>query len=185
MKDSTTTQHDQESIETKLLSILTSRPSHTVSPTDSDTDSIKQLIASTERTGGFTTSSIRTLFIGSWTLIATDASAVIRNNGGLTGFPGSTCSRVQVHLGKDGQAQTTENVSLLFNLIRSRIALSGKWSIEKRDALHVTYASALMFDKWRLRADSKAVLKTTYCSKRVRIGRSANNDFYVFVRDEE
>lgn len=90
-----------------------------------------------------------------------------------------------MHLGKDGQAQTTENVSLLFNLIRSRIALSGKWSIEKRDALHVTYASALMFDKWRLRADSKAVLKTTYCSKRVRIGRSANNDFYVFVRDEE
>lgn len=90
-----------------------------------------------------------------------------------------------MRLGKDGQAQTTENVSLMFNLIRSRIVLLGKWSIEKRDALHVTYANAVMFDRWRLRADSKAVLKTTYCSKRVRIGRSANDDFYVFVRDEE
>ena len=125
---------------------------------------------------------------GTWELVVTNSKAVEKNAGSITGLgslPGAKCIQVKVQLEKDGKARTVEKVKVFGGLVTGNNALEGKWRLTGKQAstLEVTYAQAVLMDKAKLRADSKAVLNTTYCSAQIRIGRSpSSNDFYVFIR---
>lgn len=130
----------------------------------------------------------KSLIPGTWELVITDSKAVEKNAGSITGLgslPGAKCMQVKVELAKDGKAKTIEKVKVFGGLITGNNALEGKWKLTGKQAstLEVTYAQAVLMDKAKLRADSKAVLNTTYCSAQIRIGRSpSSDDVYVFVR---
>ncbi len=131
-------------------------------------------------------SALRKPMIGKWNLLFTDSTAVIKNKGSITGLgslPGAQCSRVQVILEAGGRAQTVESVTV-FGLLNSENSLIGKWKLTGKTGqrLEVTYAEAILMGKSKIRADSKAVLDTTYCGETVRIGRSPSGDLYVFER---
>lgn len=140
-----------------------------------------------ERTAGFGASrETQKLLPGVWRLMVTDADAVARNAGSITGLsklPGTKCVTVDVMLDANGNARTVESVRVL-GLTTAENTLVGKWRVvgPGGDLLEVTYAEVRLYGKMALRADSKAVIKTTYCSHAVRIGRSRSGDFYVFVR---
>lgn len=136
---------------------------------------------------GFSSSSrLQSLIPGKWTLLFTDSNAVIKNAGSITGLgslPGAKCTRVDVILERGGRARTVESVTV-FGLLNGENTLIGKWKLAGKgeNTLEVTYASAILMGRTTLRADSKAVLNTTYCGNRVRIGRSASGDLFVFER---
>lgn len=141
--------------------------------------------------GGFGASKgkLQTLLPGNWKLLLTDSVAVEKNAGSITGLgslPGAKCKSVVVELNRDGKARTVEGIEVFLGLMKGENALIGKWRLAGKTGrtLEVTYASALLMGKTTVRADSKAVLETTYCSERLRVGKSEGGDFYVFVREE-
>lgn len=130
---------------------------------------------------------LKSLMPGTWTLIMTDAAAVEKNAGSITGLgslPGARCKSVNVELGLDGKARTVEAIKVFGGLMDGENTLIGKWRLTGKSSrtLEVTYASALLMGKTSIRADSKAVLETTYCSSKLRVGRSKSGEFYLFVR---
>ncbi len=90
---------------------------------------------------------------------------------------------MQVCLERNGRARTEESVSVL-GIMNGENSLLGKWRLTGKGGttLEVTYAEAELMGRTKLRADSKAVLDTTYCGDRIRIGRSASGDIFVFER---
>lgn len=150
---------------------------------------ISECVLAVEQKAGFggPPRNMRRILPGAWRLVATDSAAVARNAGSLTGLsklPGTRCTRVDVVLQQDGTARTVESVTALA-VWRTSNSLIGKWSLSGNppNVLEVTYAHAQLLGNLKLRADSKAVLRTTYCSQSLRIGRSRSGDFYVFLRD--
>lgn len=136
---------------------------------------------------GVSAGRLKTLLPGKWTLVLTDSVAVEKNAGSITGLgslPGARCKRVDVVLDSDGKARTVEAIKVFGGLMDGENALIGKWRLSGKSGrtLEVTYASALLMGKATVRADSKAVLETTYCSNRLRIGRSKGGEFYLFLR---
>ena len=126
---------------------------------------------------------------GSWRLIFTDNQPVIKNAGSITGLgalPFAKCAKVVVTLERNGKARTEETVSVLNGLVSGVNSLLGKWRLGGKTGrrLEVTYAEALLLGRTKLRADSKAVLETTYCGERLRIGRGASGSIFVFEREE-
>lgn len=176
-------------VETRELKVASSSggPSHVISRSDVAYQDISARVAALEQTAGFGPSrDIRRFMPGTWRLAATDSDAVARNAGSLTGvskLPGTRCTRVEVVLQPEGTAQTVESITTGV-FLRTVNSLVGKWSLTGNPPiiLEVTYAQARLFNRINLRADSKAVLRTTYCSQTVRIGRSRSGDFYVFIR---
>lgn len=145
-----------------------------------------------QSTGGFGGggSKLRTLLPGNWELVLTDSVAVEKNAGSITGLgslPGAKCKKVTVELDRDGAARTVEGIEVFAGLMKGENALIGKWKVTGKGGrmLEVTYARALLMGKAKVRADSKAVLETTYCSERMRVGRSKGGDFYFFLRKQE
>lgn len=143
-----------------------------------------------QSTGGFGGGGgkLRALLPGTWELVLTDSAAVEKNEGSITGLgslPGAKCKRVKVELRQDGKARTVEGIEVFAGLMKGENALVGKWRVAGKGGrtLEVTYANALLMGKVTVRADSKAVLETTYCSERLRIGRSKGAEFYLFVRN--
>lgn len=124
---------------------------------------------------------------GNWELVLTNSQAVEKNAGSITGLgslPGAKCLQVRVILQKDGKAKTVEKIKVFGGLMQGENSLEGKWRLSgKGDVLEVTYAQAVLMGKNKIRADSKAVLTTTYCSQRMRVGRSSSGEFYLFVRE--
>jgi len=123
---------------------------------------------------------------GKWVLLYTDSEAVVKNGGSITGLgslPGADCSRVEVILEASGKAKTIETVSV-FGLINGDNTLTGRWKLSGKNGitLEVTYAEAILLGRTKLRADSKAVLNTTYCGESIRVGRSPSGDIFVFER---
>lgn len=140
-----------------------------------------------ERSGqgfGATVKRLSNLLQGTWRLILTDSKAVEKNAGSITGLgnlPGARCTNVEVRLERDGKASTVERVKVFGGLLDGENALEGKWRVDG-STLEVTYAKAILMGKATVRADSKAVLRTTFCSRRTRIGRSASGELYVFQK---
>lgn len=93
--------------------------------------------------------------------------------------------KVEVELSPNGKARTVETMKVFGGLLDGQNALIGNWRIVGKAGrtLEVTYASALLMGKATVRADSKAVLQTTYCSDRIRVGRSKGGEFYLFLRN--
>ena len=115
----------------------------------------------------------------------TDSEAVVKNAGSITGLgnlPFAQCLCVNVVLEKDGRAKTVEKVKVMGGVSEGENVLTGKWTVD-RDVLNVTYANAVLMGRMTLRADSKAVLKTTYCSDSIRVGRSQSGDVYAFIKE--
>lgn len=172
--------------ESKITS-STGGPPHVVSRTGATYEDIAARVGTLEQTAGFGPSrNLRRVLSGTWRLVATDSTAVARNAGSLTGvskLPGTRCTQVQVILQPEGAAQTVESITTGV-FLRTVNSLIGKWSLTGNPPifLEVTYAQVRLFNRINLRADSKAVLRTTYCSQTVRIGRSRSGDFYVFIR---
>lgn len=124
---------------------------------------------------------------GRWTLLYTDSAAIVKNAGSITGLgslPGAKCTRVQVVLEPNGRARTEESVSV-FGFLNGENTLVGKWKLagKRGNTLEVTYASAILMGRTTLRADSKAVLDTTYCGDRIRVNRNKSGDIFVFQRE--
>ncbi|CAN8067218.1 unnamed protein product [Agarophyton chilense] len=151
----------------------------------------EQLVSELEKTvGGFSVNNykLKSLLPGKWRLILTNSKAVEKNAGSITGLgslPGARCISVAVILNKDGSARTVEEIKVFGGLMNGENSLEGKWRITGKGMLEVTYARAVLLGRTKLRADSKAVLRTSYCSRKIRLGRSASDEFYVFVRDDE
>ncbi|KAI0565320.1 hypothetical protein FGB62_19g258 [Gracilaria domingensis] len=151
----------------------------------------EQLVSDLEKTsGGFRVNNnkLKGLLPGKWRLVLTNSKAVEKNAGSITGLgslPGAKCTRVDVILNKDGTARTVEGIEVFGGLIKGENSLEGKWRITGNGVLEVTYARAVLLGKTKIRADSKAVLRTSYCSANVRLARSASGEFYVFVQDRE
>lgn len=147
-------------------------------------------VSNLERTvGGFGSNNnkLTGLLQGKWKLVLTDSLAVEKNAGSITGLgslPGAQCLGVSVVLSKDGSARTVETIKVFGGLINGDNTLQGTWRVTGKGMLEVTYASAVLLGKKKIRADSKAVLRTTYCSQKMRLGRSGSGEFYVFVKDE-
>lgn len=145
-----------------------------------------QLVTRLERVGGgFGDKRIVGMLPGRWELILTNSRAVEKNGGSITGLgslPGASCLGVVVDLEKGGKAKTTEKIKVFAGLMEGENCLEGKWSFVKGGILEVTYAQAVLMGKSKVRADSKAVLRTTYCSRQIRVGRSESGEFYVFER---
>jgi hypothetical protein len=140
-------------------------------------------------TSGFTASdSVRKIFAGRWKLIFTNSVAMMKNGGSIIGlpFPGSCCRTVEVALDLNGTASTTERMDVLNGAMTWTNALIGTWTLSGPSGrnLEVTYAEAILFGGMRLRSDSKAVLKTSYIGKKVRIGRSSSGAIFLFERIE-
>jgi hypothetical protein len=140
-------------------------------------------------TSGFTASdSVRKAYAGKWKLIFTNSVAMMKNDGSIIGlpFPGSRCSSVEVALDLNGKATTMERMDLLHGAITWTNTLTGTWTLSGPSGrtLEVTYAEANLFGGMRLRSDSKAVLKTSYVGKKVRIGRSSSGAIFLFERIE-
>lgn len=134
---------------------------------------------------GASTRKLKTLLVGSWRLVLTNSAAVEKNSGSITGLgnlPLAKCLCVNVILAKDGSARTVEKVKVFGGIMDGENTLEGKWKVEK-DTLDVTYAQANLMNIMKLRADSKAVLRNSYCSANVRVGRSKGGDFYTFVKE--
>lgn len=150
----------------------------------------KTVVSNLERSsGGFGSSRLRKQLLGKWRLVLTDSTAVEKNEGSITGLgslPGARCKWVEVVLKSDGGAQTVEGIEVFGGLLKGENTLVGKWEVGGKGGrtLEVTYASAILMGRTTVRADSKAVLETTYCSERMRVGRSGKGDFYVFVRQK-
>lgn len=148
----------------------------------------KAAVCNLERSSsGFGSTRIGKQLVGTWRLVLTDSIAVEKNAGSITGLgslPGARCKWVDVVLKSDGGAQTVEGIEVLRGLIKGENTLVGKWKLGGKGGrmLEVTYANAILMGKTTVRADSKAVLETTYCSERMRVGRSGRGDVYVFVR---
>lgn len=148
----------------------------------------KATVSSLEQSpGGFGSARLRHQLVGTWRLVLTDSTAVEKNAGSITGLgslPSTRCKWVEVVLKSDGGARTVEGIEVLGGLIKGENTLVGKWKVGGKGGrmLEVTYASAILMGKTTVRADSKAVLETTYCSERLRVGRSGGGDVYVFVR---
>lgn len=167
--------------ESELLSALNSLPSHVT-----EDGMIADQVRALENAGGFSRIPPRKLYVAAWRLAATDATAVRRNGGGVTGIPGFRCARLSVELARTGRARTVEHMSAIWGLLNAVNVLEGSWKVDDRGVLNVTYASlVLLGGLFNLRADSKAVLQTTYCSPALRIGRSGKGEFYVFVNEGE
>lgn len=137
---------------------------------------------------GANASRLKSRLPGTWTLVLTDARAVEANAGSITGLgslPGARCVKVEVELSPNGKARTVETMKVFGGLLDGQNALIGNWRIVGKAGrtLEVTYASALLMGKATVRADSKAVLQTTYCSDRIRVGRSKGGEFYLFLRN--
>lgn len=135
---------------------------------------------------GFGGQRLEKLLPGRWRLLLTNSPPVIKNAGSITGLgalPGAKCSKVEVVLERGGRASTEEAVSVL-GLMNGVNALTGKWRLggKGNSVLEVTYAEASLMGKSKFRADSKAVLETTYCGDQIRIGRSKTGDVFVFQR---
>lgn len=126
--------------------------------------------------------------VGNWRLALTDSKAIVKNAGSIIGLPspGSRCVSIDIILDRNGKATTRETFETLFGGLKWTNALHGTWELtgKRSRTLEVTYAEAALFGNMRLRADSKAVLETTYCGRKVRIGRSASGDVYIFARLE-
>lgn len=148
-----------------------------------DIDAIERW-ARTHPGAGFGSKSIESMIAGRWVLLFTDNAAIIKNKGGITGFPvpGTHCTRVEVSLDSSGRAQTVERLKLGF--LAPTNDLIGKWSLSGKSGriLQVTYAEAVICGGPTLRADSKAVLETTYLSQDLRVGRSKSGDVFLFRR---
>lgn len=133
---------------------------------------------------GFGANSIRSSVAGRWRLVFTDSRVVIKNKGGITGLPvpGAHCTQVQVSLEPSGRAQTAEFLKLGF--LTPVNYLLGSWSLSGKSGriLEVTYAEAVVCGGPKLRADSKAVLETTFVGSHIRVGRSKSGDVYLFQR---
>lgn len=119
----------------------------------------------------------------------TDSDAVEKNGGSITGLgnlPGARCTWVEVVLEADGKARTVEGIEVFGGVMQGKNELVGRWQVGGKGGrvLEVTYASAILMGKTKVRADSKAVLETTYCGDRLRVGRSGHGDVYVFVRKD-
>lgn len=137
---------------------------------------------SSGRGTGFRRASLASALVGTWVLVLTDAAAVIRNRGGLTGLPvPGHCAEVRVVLGPRGKAVTQECLRVGFVTLRNR--LEGTWAVggKKGTMLEVTYEDAVLAGV-RLKAESKAVLETTFVGEKVRVGRSGGGEFYVFEK---
>lgn len=182
---------DASQLEAMLLSALQVEKAsgHVIEQGSSRHERTSSAVVALEGLTGFGTRGTgRTrLLSGLWRLAATDSPAVAKNAGsisGLAALPGVRCSSVAVALRRDGAARTVEEVKVLGFVGRN--ILEGTWTVAGKgeDRLEVTYASATLVGGFKLRADSKAVLTTTYCSKDIRIGRSGKGDFYVFVKDD-
>lgn len=149
-----------------------------------------QQVLNLERTvGGFGSNNnkLTALLQGKWKLVLTDSLAVEKNAGSITGLgslPGAQCLGVSVILNKDGSARTVEKIKVFGGLINGENTLQGTWRVTGKGILEVTYASAVLLGKSKIRADSKAVLRTTYCSQKLRLGRSGSGEFYVFAKDD-
>lgn len=171
--------------ETSLISIITGLKTH-ITPTNSENHKeICECVTKLENQNGFSRAPPLELISGKWQLSATDSKAVYKNKGSVTGFPGVSCNRVVVDLQKTGRrARTIEDVSAFWGLWGFRNVLEGGWSVDDRGSLSVTYAKLKVFgeDGLEIRSDSKAVLKTSYCSDLIRIGRSGMGEFYVFMK---
>lgn len=166
-----------------------SSPKHVIQATHACYSALRELLSDLENTTGFSISKqLRRNIPGNWRLIITDANAVIRNAGSITGLsnlPLCSCETVDVCLERNGQARTIESLKL-FGATSSSNSLVGKWQVvgPRDDILEVTYADANLFGKFSLRANSKAVLRTTYCSQGLRVGRSRSGNFYIFAKQE-
>lgn len=137
-------------------------------------------------TRGFGGSGLKAGLPGRWVLLYTNSSAVIKNGGSITGLgslPGAKCTRVEVILESSGKARTVETVTA-FGLVDGENSLLGRWTLagKRNTTLEVTYAEAQLLGKAKFRADSKAVLETTYVGDRVRVGRAPSGDLFVFER---
>lgn len=164
------------------------KPSHILRTEHVHYKTLCDKVSALERSAGFSLpKQAQKHMTGTWRLALTDSAAVDRNNGSITGLsklPGATCSSVAVTLDQNGSARTVETVRWLA-VTTARNCLTGKWRFNGRgnDLLEVTYAEAVLFGRFSFRADSKAVVRTTYCSRGVRVGRSRSGEFYVFVRE--
>jgi hypothetical protein len=151
-------------------------------------DAVTPLEASAKRgqKGGFQAVSLQQAMNGRWSLILTNCAVVQKNKGGLTGLPlpGAHCTSVEVNLLANGRATTVEHLRCGF--LRTSNSLVGKWAMTgKGDRfLEVTYAELIILGGPNLRADSRAVLETTYISDCLRIGRSKTGDIYIFRREQ-
>lgn len=137
---------------------------------------------SSGRGTGFRRASLASALVGTWVLVLTDAAAVIRNRGGLTGLPvPGHCAEVRVVLGPRGKAVTEECLRVGFVTLRNR--LEGTWAVDgkKGTMLEVTYEDAVLAGV-RLKAESKALLETTFVGEKVRVGRSGSGEFYLFKK---
>jgi hypothetical protein len=133
---------------------------------------------------GFKAASLERAMVGRWLLLLTDSAVVVKNGGGLIGLPipGAHCTGVEVLLDARGAAATVESLRLGF--INASSSLLGKWSLVGKAGrlLEVTYAEAVVLGGPKLRADTKAVLDTTFLGDRLRVGRSQRGDVYLFRR---
>lgn len=146
-----------------------------------------ELTAKFGRKGGFQVSSFQKAVTGAWTLLLTSSAVVVRNKGGLTGLPipGAYCTKVEVTLQANGRAETKEILS--WGFLRTSNSLLGKWTMTGKGdrILEVTYAEAIILGVSKMRADSKALLETTFVGKNVRLGRSKTGDVYLFKRVQD
>lgn len=151
-------------------------------------EAAKSVVSQLERSaGGFGASRLRKILVGTWRLIMTDSVAVEKNGGSITGLgslPGARCTWVEVVLGSDGKAKTVEGIEVFGGMMSGENQLVGRWELGGKGGrtLEVTYAKAILMGRSTIRADSKAVLETTYCGEKIRVARNSTGEVYVFER---